>query len=57
MNTNDLNLRSIRRERAALRERRNTGKSKELSAQAVYATTQIRKEKERKNHVAKDSWL
>mgnify|MGYP001568080781 len=57
MNTNDLNLRSIRRERAALRERRNTGKSKELSAQAVYATTQIRKAKERKSHVAKDSWL
>ena len=49
----ELNIRGIRRERAARRERRNTGKSKELSAQAVYAAaqTRTRKAKESKHVV------
>jgi len=47
-----LNIRGIRRERAALRERRNTGKSK-LSAQAAYEAAEKRKVKEFKRQVTR----
>ena len=54
---NQLNIRGVRRERAAERVRRNIGKVK-LNARAAYTASQLRKAKEHKNHrVEKDTWL